>query len=100
MSYKHQSTVSPFKKIRRARGLTMQAVSVLSGVSYPILVRIDRLEPGKIDNVRVINLMRVAMMLECAPTDLVPFLKTVCKPSKSMKESARQVARNSSPRQE
>lgn len=76
MARNQYSRVSPFKRIRMRRGLTMREVSVFAGVSYPWIRIIDRLEPGKIGTIRVETLMRVAMLLECSPADLVPFLTT------------------------
>jgi hypothetical protein len=54
----------------------MREVSFYAGVGYPIVVAIDRLEPEKIGSLTLGKLMRVAMLLECAPTDLIPFLNT------------------------
>jgi transcriptional regulator with XRE-family HTH domain len=59
-----------------ARGLTMNEVAVYAGVNYPIVKLIDRLEPGKIGRLSVEKLMRVSMVLECSPAELVPFLTT------------------------
>jgi transcriptional regulator with XRE-family HTH domain len=79
MPYKQQSTASPLKRIRTARGLTMQELSVYAGVSYRIIQVIDRLEPKDISRLTLGKLMRVAMLLECAPVELVPFLKSTVK---------------------
>jgi transcriptional regulator with XRE-family HTH domain len=74
--------VSPLKRIRQARGLTMQECAVFAGVNYSVITKIDRLDPERIGTLSVAKLMRVAMLLECSPVDLVPFLRTKVKGSK------------------
>jgi DNA-binding Xre family transcriptional regulator len=85
MPFKHQTTVSPFKRIRLARGLTQMEVSVLSGVAYNTVRKIDRMDPKMVGGIGVGKVMRIAMLLECAPSDLLPFLNVRCKAPKSMK---------------
>lgn len=85
MPFKHQSNVSPLKKIRQARGFTLMEVAILSGVSYNTVKKIDRMDATgqfAIKGLAVGKLMRVAMLLECAPADLVPFLAVKCKRKK------------------
>ena len=76
MPIRGQRVQSPLKRMRLARNLSMREVSVYSGVSYPMVQTIDRLEPGKIEGVRLRTVMKVAMLLECSPADLIPFLST------------------------
>jgi hypothetical protein len=54
----------------------MRQVSVFSGVSYKCVQYIDRLDPKNIGRMRIDTVMRVAMLLECSPADLIPFLQT------------------------
>jgi transcriptional regulator with XRE-family HTH domain len=82
MAYKGQSTVSPLKRIRLARGLTMQECATFAGVNYSVITKIDRLDPERIGTLSVAKLMRVALLLECTPAELVPFLRTRVKGSK------------------
>jgi transcriptional regulator with XRE-family HTH domain len=96
MTFKHQSTASPLKRIRLARGLTMMEVSVLAGVSMNTIKKIDRLDPTgdfAVGSVSLRKVMRVAMCLEVAPVDLIPFLATACKAKGSMKSATDAVAR-------
>jgi DNA-binding Xre family transcriptional regulator len=74
--YRQQSKVSPLKRIRLARGLSMQALSVFAGVSYQTVQKMDRLDPKHIGTLKIENVMRVAIILECSPVDLIPFLGT------------------------
>ena len=76
MPQKYVTGASPFRRIRLARGLTMRECSVYAGVSYQVIIQIDRLQYDKIGRLTVSKLLRVAMMLECSPLDLVPFLGT------------------------
>jgi hypothetical protein len=87
MAFKHQSHVSPLKKIRQARGFTLMEVSVLSGVAYNTIKKIDRLEATgewAIGGIGLGKVMRVAMLLECSPVDLIPFLAVKCKRKKRL----------------
>ena len=74
MAWAGGTTVSPLKRIRRARGFTMNQIVVFAGVSMESLRRVDRLESGDIHMIRIGTLMRIAMLLECAPADLIPIL--------------------------
>ena len=58
------------KEIRRAQGLTMQALSDKSGVP---LVTIARAETGKIklENITLRNALRLADALHCDPHDFL-----------------------------
>ena len=71
-----ERVVSPMRRIRVARGLTMQELSVFAGVSYPCIRIIDRLDPKKIGTMKIETVLRVALTLECSPVDLIPFLAT------------------------
>jgi hypothetical protein len=100
MAFKQQSNVSPLKRIRRARGLSLVEISVLSGVSYGCVKKIDRLQATgefAVGGIGVGKVMRVAMLLECAPSDLLPFLAVRCKPDPSVQKIARSV-KNRKPR--
>jgi hypothetical protein len=100
MAFKQQSNVSPLKRIRLARGLNLMEVSVLSDVAYNTLRKIDRLEsgPGGVSGIGVGKVMRVAMLLECAPSDLLPFLNVRCKSDKSVQKIAGAVSARKSRR--
>jgi len=82
MAWRGATTVSPFKRIRRARGLTMDQVKVYAGVGIEILRKIDRLEADKLGTIKLRSIMRVAMVLECSPADLVPILNVRYKKTK------------------
>lgn len=99
MAFKHHSHVSPLKKLRKARGLNMNEVSVLSGVAYNTVRKIDRLKADEIGSITLGKIMRVAMLLECSPVDLVPFLEVRCKSKSSMKRISETVARKELRRQ-
>lgn len=79
MPYKHQSTASPLKRIRLARGFNVMQLSVYSGVAMATLRKIDQIDPKIIGDVKIKSLMRIAACLQCAPTDLVPFLAATVK---------------------
>lgn len=86
MAYKHQSTASPLKRIRTARGLTMMEVAVLSDVGYNTIRRIDRMRPDQCISIRLEALMRVALTLECSVVDLMPILGVTAKHRKPLKQ--------------
>lgn len=79
MGYKAQSPASPFRRIMLARGYTMQEVAVYSGCSAPTLRKLDRMNRETIGGITLRSILKVSMFLECAPSDLVPFLATTAK---------------------
>ena len=74
--YRQQSKVSPLKRIRVARGVSVEELAYRAGVAQVTLRKIDKLDPETIGGLKIENLMRVALVLECSPMDLVPFLGT------------------------
>lgn len=55
------------ERLRRDAGMTQEALSEKSGVSRPIIVRIEN---GGIDGVMVRTLMRLADALSCKVSEL------------------------------
>ncbi len=57
--------------LRRARGLTLHALSARSGVNY---MKIHQIERGKIniENVTLRIALKLARALDCEPEDLIP----------------------------
>jgi len=83
-NFKGQPNASPFRRIITARGVNLNEAAVYSGISLTTLRKLDRMDPKIMGSMSVGNLMRVAMYLEVAPVDLMPFLAaTVKNPRKS-----------------
>jgi transcriptional regulator with XRE-family HTH domain len=74
-----QPNASPLRRIMLARGWNMLQLAVLSGVSQPTLRKLDRMNTETIGSIQIRPLLRLAMFLECAVTDLIPFLGTKLK---------------------
>ena len=55
------------ERLRRESGLTMTKLSEISGVSYPTIVKI---EAGRIAEVTVKTILRLADALKCNPAEL------------------------------
>lgn len=55
------------ERLRREAGLTMTKLSEISGVSYPTIVKI---EAGRIAEVTVKTILRLADALGCNPGDI------------------------------
>jgi len=61
----------------------MLELAVLSGCSPPTLRKLDRLDRETIGGISLRSILKVSLFLECAPSDLVPFLATTAKRSKT-----------------
>ena len=59
--------MTPLERIRREAGLTMMELAKISGVSYPVIVKI---EAGNIGSVTVKTLLRLSDALSCDPREL------------------------------
>lgn len=59
--------MTSLERLRREAGLTMTKLSEISGVSYPTIVKI---EAGRIGDVTVKTLLRLADALKCDPKEL------------------------------
>ena len=59
--------MTALERKRRDAGLTMTKLSEISGVSYPTIVKI---EAGRIADVTVKTIMRLANALNCSPGEL------------------------------
>lgn len=59
--------MTPLERLRREAGLTMMELSKKSGVSYPVIVKI---EAGNIGSVTVKTLLRLSDALSCDPRQL------------------------------
>lgn len=71
---KSQGTVSPARRIRNAKGWSMNRLAGISGVD---LDRIRSLELGRPDGylpMTIRTLMKLAIALNVAPSELMPFL--------------------------
>ena len=55
------------ERLRRDAGLSMMKLSEISGVSYPTIVKI---EAGRIGEVTVRTIVRLADALKCKPEEL------------------------------
>ena len=59
--------MTSLERLRREAGLTMTELSEISGVSYPTIVKI---EAGRIGEVTVKTILRLADALKCNPKEL------------------------------
>lgn len=59
--------MTPLEQLRREAGLTMMELAKKSGVSYPVIVKI---EAGNIGSVTVRTLLRLSDALSCDPKEL------------------------------
>jgi DNA-binding Xre family transcriptional regulator len=68
--------VSPLRRIRVARGISIAELCYRACITDKTLSKIDKMDADTIGGLKIESLMRVAMVLECSPVDLVPFLGT------------------------
>lgn len=59
--------MTPLERLRREAGLTIMELAEKSGVSYPVIVKI---EAGNIGSVTVRTLLRLSDALSCDPREL------------------------------
>lgn len=58
------------KELREQKGLTQKQLSELSGVSLSLIIKLER-GARKINNAQLINIKRIADVLECSIEDLI-----------------------------
>lgn len=95
--------VAPIRKMMRRRGWSILRTAGISNVSGAVVRHIERWVDGnaetqrRVMNMTIRSVCKVALALECAPSDLLPFLGSrptkkayeTTTQSKAMKEAAR-----------
>ncbi len=72
--YKFQPGVSPLRRIMLARGVNMRELAVYSGCGYETIRKICKMDKTNIGSVSLRSLLKIAVCLEIAPVDIIPFL--------------------------
>jgi len=73
------SSLSNFEKMRIKQGYTLATVSAMSGVPVVTLRGLRTMDPKKLVAIKMGSIMRVAMVLRCRPSVLIPALNRVPK---------------------
>ncbi len=72
-----KSTLSRFEQTYKRRNLNMAQVEVIAGVGRQSCRALRKMEPKALASMHLGTLMRIAMVLRCKPSTLIPALNRI-----------------------